>query len=195
LPVQGKRVLEEVSLSPNPAEIKRALRIVKQRADALWVLNDDQLLTPRLIQDGWLPGMNERPWVPAIAGAAPLVAPGTNFGTFALLPDHTALGAQAAGMILDVADNNWVLPDDMEVELPLSTVATIDLVQARERFALRPDALQRVDRVRPARASDVLTDGADHAAQPRVACVSVHALVPDLTHGRPRQWQRRRVER
>jgi hypothetical protein len=53
------------------------------------------------------------------------------------LPDHTALGAQAAGMILDVADNNWVLPDDMEVELPLSTVATIDLVQARERFALR----------------------------------------------------------
>jgi hypothetical protein len=140
-------VLEEVSAQPNAAEIKRALRIVKQHADALWVLNDDQLLTPRLITEGWLPGMNERPWVPAIVGAAPLVAPGTNFGTFAVLPDHTALGAQAANMILDVADNDWVLPDDMDVQLPLSTVATIDLVQARERFVLQSNALQMVDRV------------------------------------------------
>jgi hypothetical protein len=139
--------LEQVSARPNAAEIKRALRIVKQDADAVWVLNDDRLLSPRLIADGWLPGMNERPWVPTIVGAASLVAPGTNFGTFAVLPDHTALGTQTAGMILDLADNDWTLDEEMDVQLPLSTIATVDLVQAQERFALRPDALQRVDRV------------------------------------------------
>jgi len=139
--------LEQVSARPNAAEIKRALRIVKQDADAVWILNDDRLLSPRLISDGWLPGMNERPWVPAIVGAASLVAPGINFGTFAVVPDHTALGAQAANMILDLADNDWSLDANMDVQLPLSTIATIDLVQAEERFALRPDALQRVDRV------------------------------------------------
>jgi hypothetical protein len=140
-------VVEEVSAKPNAAEIRRALRRVKHHADALWILNDDQLLSPRLIADGWLPGMNERPWIPAIVGAAPLVAPGTGFGTFAVLPDHTALGAQAANMILDLSEDDWRLSDDVGVELPLSTVSTIDLAQANERFALRPDALQMVDRV------------------------------------------------
>ncbi len=140
-------VTEEVSVQPNAAEVKRALRRLKEHCDAVWVLNDDQLLTPRLITDGWLPGMNERPWVPAIVGAASLVVPATGFGTFAVLPDHTALGTQAANMILELADNEWVLPADMDVELPLSTVSTIDLVQARERFVLRPEALHMVDRV------------------------------------------------
>jgi hypothetical protein len=140
-------VVEEVSAKPNVAEIKRALRLVKGRSDALWILNDDQLLTPRLIADGWLPGMDERPWIPAIVGAAPLVAPGAGFGTFAVLPDHTALGAQAANMIVDLSENDWVLSPDLDVQLPLSTVSTIDLVQAQERFELRPDALQMVDRV------------------------------------------------
>ena len=139
--------IEEVSVKPNAAEIKRALRRLKEHCDALWILNDDQLLTPRLITDGWLPGMNERPWVPAIVGAASLVVPAMGFGTFAVLPDHTALGAQAANMILELADNDWVLQDEMDVELPLSTVSTIDLVQARERFELRPEALHMVDRV------------------------------------------------
>jgi hypothetical protein len=140
-------IVEEVSVNPNAPELKRALRIVKQGADALWILNDDRLLTPRLITDGWLPGLNERPWVPAIVGAPPLVSPGSGFGTFAVLPDHTALGAQTANIILDLADNRWELPDDADVQLPLSTTATIDLVQVRDRFVLRPDALLKVDRV------------------------------------------------
>src|SRR5690606_8816443 len=89
-------VVEEVGAEANAAEIKRAIRNVKKRSDALWVLNDNRLLTPRLISDAWVPGMNERPWVPVIVGAAPLVSPGANFGTFALIPDHPGLGAQVA---------------------------------------------------------------------------------------------------
>jgi hypothetical protein len=138
---------EEMGLDPNASELKRALRRVKQHAEVLWILNDDRLLTPRLIADGWLPGLNERPWVVSIVGARSLVSSVQSFGTFAVLPDHTALGGQVASMILDLADHGWSLASDAAVQPPLSTTTTIDLVQARERFALRPDALQQIDLV------------------------------------------------
>jgi hypothetical protein len=140
-------VREEVSQAPNASEIKRALRRLKQRCDAIWVLNDDRLLTPRLLADGWLHGLHEPPWVPTIVGAASLVSPDQSFGTFAVLPDHTALGAQAANLMLDIADNDWVLPNSGATQLPLSTTTTVDLTQAKERFALRPSALAQVDKV------------------------------------------------
>ncbi|MDF3066051.1 MAG: hypothetical protein K0R38_1652 [Polyangiaceae bacterium] len=144
---QTRVVREEVSQSPNSSEIKRALRRLKQRVDAIWVLNDDRLLTPRLLADGWLHGLNEPPWVPTIVGAASLVSPSQSFGTFAVLPDHTALGTQAANLLLDIADNDWALPSTDAAQLPLSTTTTVDLTQAKERFALRPSALAQVDKV------------------------------------------------
>jgi hypothetical protein len=143
---QTRVVREEVSQTPNASEIKRALRRLKQRVDAIWVLNDDRLLTPRLLADGWLHGLNEPPWVPTIVGAASLVSPNQSFGTFAVLPDHTALGTQAANLLLDIADNDWSLPS-ATAQLPLSTTTTVDLTQAKERFALRPSALAQVDKV------------------------------------------------
>ena len=138
---------QEISHSPNPSELKYALRKLKQHVDALWILNDDHLLSPRLIADGWIPGLNERPWSPAIVGAASLVSPQQSFGTFAVLPDHTALGAQAAGLVFDIADNSWMVPEDAVVQLPLSTTTTVDLGQVKERFSLREGALNQVDRV------------------------------------------------
>lgn len=140
-------VREEVTQAPNASEIKRALRRLKQRCDAIWVLNDDRLLTPRLLADGWLHGLNEPPFIPTIVGAASLVSPSQSFGTFAVLPDHTALGTQAANLMLDIADNDWALPNAGATELPLSTTTTVDLTQAKERFALRPSALAQVDKV------------------------------------------------
>jgi hypothetical protein len=140
-------VREPVSQRPNASEIKRALRRLKQRCDAIWVLNDNGLLTPQLLADGWLPGLNERRWLPTIVGAASLVSPSQSFGTFAVLPDHTALGTQAASLILDIADNGWMLAADTRVQLPLSTTTSVDLQQARQRFALRPSALAQVDKV------------------------------------------------
>jgi hypothetical protein len=140
-------VREEVRPRPNSSDIKRALRRLKQRCDAIWVLNDNRLLTPRLLADGWLQGLNERPWIPTIVGAASLVSPSQSFGTFAVLPDHTALGVQAAALMLDIADNDWSLVPGSTAQLPLSTTTTVDLRQARERFALRPNALAQVDKV------------------------------------------------
>src|SRR4051812_47556452 len=56
---QIRVVREEVSSRPNASELKRALRRLKQRTGAVWVLNDDHLLSPKLITDAWLPGLNE----------------------------------------------------------------------------------------------------------------------------------------
>lgn len=140
-------VEQPVSLEPNAAELKYALRELKQRCDAIWILNDDRLLSERLITDGWLPGLNERPYKPAIVGAGSLVSPGQSFGTFAVLPDHTALGVQTANRVFDLADADFRLDAGDDVDLPLSTTTTVDLVQARERFALRQDALEQVDHI------------------------------------------------
>lgn len=140
-------VVEEVSVRPNASEVKAAIRALKQQADSLWILNDDQLLTPNLIGDGWLPGLEERPFRPTIVGAASLVSSSNSFGTFAVLPDHTALGVQAANILFDLADHDFALPDAVRVEAPLSTTTTVDLLQARERFQLREDALRQVDRI------------------------------------------------
>ena len=138
---------EVVSSAPNSSELRRALRKVKRRVDALWILNDDRLLTPTLIAEGWLPGLSERRFIPAIVGVASLVSPLQSLGTFAVLPDHTALGVQTANLLFDIADNHWQLPNDSDVQLPLSTTTTVDLAQVRERFELRQGALAQVDRI------------------------------------------------
>jgi hypothetical protein len=143
---QTQVIREVVSEAPNSSEIKRALRNLKERVDALWVLNDDRLLTGKLIAEGWLPGLNERPWVPNIVGAQSLVSPAQSFGTFAVLPDHAALGVQAANLVFDLADNDWHVPA-RGAELPVSTTTTVDLPQVLERFALREGALAQVDRI------------------------------------------------
>ncbi len=139
--------LEEVDAAPNPSEIKRAIRRLKSRADVLWILNDDRLLTPQLISDAWVPGLDERPWVPSIVGAPSLVSARNPFGTFAVLPDHAALGAQVSDMLDDIASNDWKVPGGTAIQLPVSTTTTIDLGQVKERFALQPDALQQVDKI------------------------------------------------
>ena len=45
-------------------------------------------------------------------------------GTFAVLPDHTALGVQTANRIFDLADADFQLTAEDEVDLPLSTTTT-----------------------------------------------------------------------
>jgi hypothetical protein len=137
-------VPEWVSDAPNESELKRALRRVKNRVDLLWVLNDDRLLTPHLLAEGWIPGLAERPFIPTIVGARSLVSAEGTFGTFAVLPDHTAFGAQAAEILFQAADSNWSLLDT-HIQLPVSTTTIVDLAQAQSHLPLRADALSQVD--------------------------------------------------
>jgi hypothetical protein len=136
----------EVSTQPTLREIQNAFRVLRDvhRVDALWILNDNRLLKDgRFLVDVWQPQIDLLA-VPVIVGTAPLVNAQAPFGTFAVLPDHAALGVQAANLILDLADDGWQITQH-PVELPLSTVNVLDVTQARQKFGLRDGALNRVD--------------------------------------------------
>ncbi len=135
-----------VSNRPKPKEVEEALLtlIEDQHVDALWVLNDNGLLTRELIADSWLPILEEYP-LPVVVGVSALVRADVHFGALAVLPDHRELGVQAANMIFDLANQGWKL-DNNRVELPIGLKTVVDVAYVRDNFGLRPGALERIDR-------------------------------------------------
>jgi hypothetical protein len=137
----------QVSDDPSATEIQEALaKFDRDRSvDALWVLNDNRLLrNGAFLSEAWRPGVDALGG-PVIVGAAPLLEAEDRFGTFAILPDHDALGVQTANLILDVADDGWRV-EEHPIELPLATITVVDVATARQKFGVRENALQRVDR-------------------------------------------------
>jgi hypothetical protein len=137
----------ELSRNPGPHEIRRGLdRLIrKERVDALWVLNDNVLLKPELIAKGWLKILHKNP-IPVVVGVASLVDTRLHFGSFAMLPDHSALGVQAANLVFRLKDEGWnasLVP----LELPLSIQSVVDLSWTREHLHFREDAIDRIDRI------------------------------------------------
>lgn len=136
----------EIESQPGLRQIQEAFRTLRygKRIDALWVLNDNRLLkNGKFLLDVWQPQV-EALRVPVIVGTAPLVNAEAPFGTFAVLPDHAALGGQAANLVLDLSENGWDAAAH-DIDLPLSTVNVLDVPSARERFGLRESALNHVD--------------------------------------------------
>jgi hypothetical protein len=138
----------EVSRSPGPHEIRKALdRLIHdEQVDALWVLNDNMLLKPELIAKGWLKILHNNP-IAVVVGVGSLVDARLHFGSFAMLPDHAALGVQAANLVFRLRDEtNWdarALPP----ELPLSIQSVVDLGWTRAHLQFREDAIDRIDRI------------------------------------------------
>lgn len=115
------------------------------RVDALWVLNDNALLTPRLIQSIWAPFVR-RTRTLAVVGVEPLVQPALDFGSFAVLPDNYALGGQVAGLLQDIHDAGWKIPAP-RVEQPLSVLKILNLRQVRRNGAYRSEHAGEIDRI------------------------------------------------
>jgi hypothetical protein len=144
--IEGISVIElPLSEAPDDDEVSEAIEILcrKDRLDALWILNDNVLLDPEMIASAWMPSL-ERCSVPVIVGVRALVNPQVHFGSFAVLPDHEALGVQAADLVYELADADWEV-GDLGVELPLSVRTTVDIAQARERLRFREKMLSNVD--------------------------------------------------
>jgi hypothetical protein len=137
---------------PVPADVSAdglldALRSLtdQARVDALWMLNDNGLIRDGLfLADTWRLALRDVS-LPLLVGVPNLVDPIESFGTLAVVPDHEALGLQAANLIFDLADNDWKL-EGRGVDLPLSVKTIVDMKQARERFGLKPDADRHIDR-------------------------------------------------
>jgi putative ABC transport system substrate-binding protein len=116
-----------------------------KKVDAIWMLNDNALVrNDSFLDDAWR-AETGRGRLPLIVGIANFVDPSAPLGSLAVVPDHEALGLQAANLIFDLSDNGWRV-EGQPVELPLSVKTVVDLNLVRASFGLRPDALQHIDR-------------------------------------------------
>lgn len=128
-----------------PRSIRLALRdlLRREKVDALWVLNDNALLDPKVIRDGWLPEARKSE-VPIIVGVSSLVDPRLSFGSIAVVPDHAALGVQVANLLFELSDENWAV-ESRGIELPLSVEIVVDMTQSHI-MKLVDDAPDFIDR-------------------------------------------------
>lgn len=136
----------EVPNDASAQDVADALSQLAKRIDALWVLNDNALLTPEHIRDGWLPALDEHP-LPTIVGIPGLVTKDVRFGTFAVIPDLGALGLQAATLIYNLDHNAWQLPAGRRIEEPLSVRTILDVETARAHFGFKESTLGEITEV------------------------------------------------
>ena len=143
--------IEVVSTSvPNdfsPTVLRDALHRLAsgKKLDAIWLLNDNALVRDaELLDDAWRAETTAAK-VPLIVGVPNFVDPSAPLGALAVVPDHEALGLQAANLIFDLLDNDWRV-EGHGVELPLSVKTVVDVPLFRGTFGLRPDALKHIDK-------------------------------------------------
>jgi ABC-type uncharacterized transport system substrate-binding protein len=147
----AKERVELISVSvPNDvtaAGLREALHNLAQghKVDAVWMLNDNALVRDEdFVDDAWRAELAEAK-LPLIVGVSNFVEPSSPLGTLAVVPDHEALGLQAANLIFDLSDNDWKI-ESHPVELPLSVKTVVDIKLVRANFGLQPDALKHIDR-------------------------------------------------
>ena len=126
-------------------EVKDALKTLSKKVDALWILNDNSLLTKNALVKAWLPS-RAKSRMPAIVGIKQFMTK-IPLGSFAIVPDNYGLGAQAAGMIFELMDNDWEL-EETDIQQPVSvkkfvSVATLD----KKKINYEVNKLNRVDEV------------------------------------------------
>lgn len=126
--------------------VKNGINDIASRIDALWVLNDNALLNSKVLSKGWLPAL-KRFNKPIVVGVEPLLASRLNFGSFAIVPDHYALGVQGAGVIAEIMDNDWSI-EDISLEQPVSIKKILNMTISQNRHILIHDSkLDEVDKV------------------------------------------------
>ncbi len=151
---RGPAAAEHIEIVPVPVPsdvtadgLREALdTLIKERGvDAVWILNDNALVRDAQFRDeAWRPELSEAK-LPVIVGVANLVNPDSPLGTLAVVPDHEAMGLQAANLIFELADDGWRV-EAHPVELPLSVKTVVDVKMVRANFGLRQDALKHIDR-------------------------------------------------
>ena len=130
-----------------PLKIKTGLAtLLKKGIDALWVVNDNGLLNQNSLIKGWIPSIKKAN-IPVIVGVKRLISTKFNFGSFAIVPDHNALGAQGANLIAEIMASHWLI-GDRKIEQPLSVEKMVNLdIFAKKGIKVRRDELNRLDKI------------------------------------------------
>jgi hypothetical protein len=123
--------LPDRSRSYSKAIRKRIRKLETMNINAFWILNDNVLLNRALLRNAWIPSLNKLN-KPVIVGVESLVLSKLDLGTFAIVPDHYALGVQGATTLLDLMENNWVIKET-KIEQPLSVKKLLNLSLSKKR--------------------------------------------------------------
>ena len=130
-----------------PQMLKKGLKSLKKsKVDAYWIINDNALLNKDALLKAWLPEFRKIK-KPVIVGVDSLLPTKLNFGSYAIVPDHYALGIQGANRILDIMDDDWQLSND-NIEQPLSVKKMLNLSITKKRgITIKNSAIDKVDLV------------------------------------------------
>ena len=148
-PEQFELVTRKVREGSTIRDIRLGLRqlIRDEDVDALWVLNDNVLLTERTLVKGWLPETGRYlSELPVIVGVELLASAKLRFGSFAVLPDLEALGVQTANLIFELEENDWQATE-WEPEMPLAIEQLLNLRTLSPDMVVGPDELEHINRV------------------------------------------------
>ena len=136
IPVKTKRIHKR---------IRKALLRNMPSADAIWVLNDSKLLSKKAIVRGWLPALSGNT-KPVVVGVPSILKPDLDFGSFGVLPDHFSLGGQAAGMVFELAENEWQF-EDLSFGPPVAVEKVLNLRFAKKHWQVSEAGMAKVDKI------------------------------------------------
>ncbi len=127
--------------------LRKGLRklVRKQSVDAVWVPNDNLLVNETLLKRVWIPFVKKYA-TPVIVGVEVLANPSFNFGTFAVVPDHAALGLQAAEMVYEMKENMWRVATGT-VSPPGSVRKVLNRRLAERLFTIDEARIRNVDEI------------------------------------------------
>ena len=125
--------------------VKRGIKklIYEDGIDALWVLNDNKLLKKDLLLAAWYPSL-QKCNKPVIVGVPSLISEKFEFGTFAVLPDHVSMGAQLAGLLMELEEAGWNT-EDFPLHQPQSVQKVLNYKLASKVGTVRAEVLQELD--------------------------------------------------
>ena len=132
-----------VPAEPNVASLGRALRrLEREHLDAMWLSNDNVLLTQKLLSNTWVP-FARKTALPIVVGVPALVEGSVPFGTYAAVPDTVGLGVQAADLIYALQKSGWQTQGP-GVQPPVAVKTYLNVALARE-LGAPPENEKRVD--------------------------------------------------
>ncbi|WP_196137150.1 hypothetical protein [Aliikangiella sp. G2MR2-5] len=132
-------------VSDTDKEVKNALAQLSKQVDAIWILNDNNLLTRDALAKAWLPSRTKSK-LPAIVGVK-IFLQKIPLGSFAIVPDDYGMGAQLAGIIFEVQDNDWEL-DSGNIMQPYSVKKFVNLSTLKNKgIAYIENQLRQVDEI------------------------------------------------
>jgi len=125
--------------------LRRGLRYLTQReeVDALWLINDNKLLTAETVKNVWIPSLDGYR-KPIVVGVRSLVEIG--FGHFAEWPDHNEIGNMIADWALEISQTDWQV-EEGEVRKLYSVEKIIRKDFARRHFGLIEENLGEIDHI------------------------------------------------